>query len=85
MNPEPSAGTPFLRTRRHRRRDLEIRMQRPHARLIHAKDSEILWLHLRRVGLVRDREGAAAQVVDTCGVELGERLAILSGGEAEVR
>lgn len=75
MNPKPSTRTPLLRTLRHRRRHLKIRMQRPHTSLIHAEHREILRLDLRGVGFVGDGEGAAAEVVDAGCVELGEGLA----------
>lgn len=74
MDPEPSTSTSSLRASWHRRRNLEIGMQRPHTGLVHAENGEIFGLDGGRVGFVGDGEGAATEVVDACCVELGEVL-----------
>ena len=81
VDPEPSAVTPILRTRRHPCGDLEVRKPRPHTRLVDAKDGEILGLDLRHVTLICDRERAAFQIVEPVGMHsrIGERSVVVSG------
>jgi len=73
--PEPRANTPAFRALRHLRWDLEVRVQRPHARLVHAEYSDVLRFDLCDVRVVCDAQRAAAEIVDAVGVEFRRGLA----------
>jgi hypothetical protein len=73
--PEPRANTPAFRALRHLRRDLEVRVQIPHARLVHAEYGDVLRLDLCDVRVVRDAQRATAEIVDAVGVEFRRGLA----------
>ena len=44
-------------------RDLELGVEPPDAGLVNGKDDEVVWLEVVDVGLVRDGERAALQLV----------------------
>ena len=72
MDPEPRADTATRWARGHPLWDLEVREAVPHAGLVDTEDGEVLRLDVRDVGLVRDRERAALEVVEASGVDGGD-------------
>lgn len=75
VDPEPRADALAVRARGHPVRDLEARMQIPHARLVHAEYDEVFRLDLRDVRLVRDAQAAAGGIADVVGVKSHRGLA----------
>lgn len=64
MNPEESANTAILRTRRHPSRHLKLRKSRPYTSLINTKDSEIFRLNSLHIAFVRNSQRTSFQVVE---------------------
>jgi hypothetical protein len=62
MDPEPSADTAFLGTRRHPRWDLKIGLLVPDTCVVHAEDDEVFRFDFVDIGLVCDSECASLQV-----------------------
>lgn len=75
VNPKPSTDASAFGARGHLLRHLEIGEPGPNARLVDAKDREILRLHLCDIALVRDGERAAEEVLEPVRVPFAHRAA----------
>lgn len=69
MDPEPRADALTVRACGHIRRDIEGRVQIPHARMVHAEYDEVFLLDIRNVRLVRDGQGTAGSIAYVVGME----------------
>lgn len=74
VDPEPRADAVVARARGQLSRHLELRVQIPHAGLVHTEDSEVVRLDVIPAGLVRDCERTSLDVILAVGVELRRRL-----------
>ena len=72
--PKPRTGALVIRARGHIRRDLEIRVEVPDARLVHAEYDEILRLYIIDVRLVGYGQRTTTEVVNPVGMKLSRWL-----------
>lgn len=64
MDPEERTYASTLRACWHLLRYLEVCEPCPHTSLIHTEDSEVLWLHIRRLVLIRNRQRTPRQIIE---------------------
>ena len=72
--PEPRAGALVIRARGHIRRDLEIGVKAPDARLVHAEYDEVLRLYIIGIRFVGYGQRTTTEVVNSVSMKLSRRL-----------